>query len=235
MSSGRSKVGYVTALEMESRWLGDAGGVEFVVAGMGRERAESAAKRLVERGVAGLVSWGVAGGLDPALDAGTVVLANAVVVEGGARLTSDIGWLDRLESELDGRVPLVAGTLFHSDEILSSVEQKRAVWDRWSTVAVDMESAAVAGVAFETGLPWIAVRVVIDSAATSLPPQVAEGGGEDGRLRPTAIAGLILKPWIWPDLARLARANRAAARSMRRVWSSAGPDLALHPATGGDR
>lgn len=235
MSPGRVKVGYVAALEMESRWLGDADGHEVVVAGMGRDRAAAAAHRLVARGVVGLVSWGIAGGLDPELEAGTVVLADGVVVEGGSTLTTDRGWLARLEAELDGRVPSVAGMLFHSDEILSSVQQKRTVRDRWNAVAVDMETAAIAGVASEAGLPWIAVRAVTDTASMSLPSQVADGGGEDGRLRLTAIAGLILRPWIWPDLVRLARASRAAARTMRRVRSTAGPDLALHPLTGGDR
>jgi adenosylhomocysteine nucleosidase len=228
-------VGCVTALEMESGWLGDGNGVEIVVGGMGRERAETAARRLVERGVGGLVSWGVAGGLDPALEAGTVVLADAVVVEDGSMASTDAGWRRRLEAELDGRLPSITGTLYHSDEILSSVEEKRTVRDRWPAVAVDMETAAVAGVAHAAGLPWIAVRVVTDTASMSLPPAVTAGGGADGRLRPAAIAGLILSPWVWPDLARLARASRAAARSMRRVWSLTGPDLALYAAAESDR
>lgn len=227
------RVGFVTALEMESRWLGDSDDLELVVGGMGRERAERAARQLVACGVDGLVSWGVAGGLDPALEAGVVILADAIMLSDGSALSSDAGWRQRLEITLDSRVPTTTVPLLHSDRVLSSVEEKRRSWERWRAAAVDMESAAIAAVAVEFGLPWLAVRVVTDTASTNLPPSVAASGGDDGRLRPAAIARLALSPRIWPDLVRLAGSARAAARSMRLLWSLAGPDLALATAAAG--
>lgn len=233
MSIVLTKVGYVTALEMESRWLGDSDDLDLVVGGMGRERAERAARQLVARGVDGLVSWGVAGGLDPALEAGVVVLADAIIQSDGSSLSSDAEWRHRLEITLDSRVPAITGPLFHSDRVLSSVEEKRRAWERWRAGAVDMETAAIAAVAVESGLPWLAVRVVTDTAAMSLPTTVTASSGDDGRLRPAAIARLALSPRIWPDLVRLASSTRAAARSMRLLRSLAGPDLALAPAAAG--
>ncbi len=227
MSIDHPMVGFVAALEMESRWLGDSGECEFVVGGMGRERAERAARQLVARGVDGLVSWGVAGGLDPALGAGTVVLADAVLQQDGSAIASDAEWRRRLETKLDGRVLVATGPLFHSDRVLSSVEGKREIWDRCGAGVVDMETAAIATVAEESGLPWLAVRVVTDTASMSLPHAVTSSSGDDGRLRPVAIARLALSPLIWPDLIRLAGSTRAAARSMRRLWTLAGPDLAF--------
>lgn len=227
MSDCLPRVGFVTAMEMERAWLGESTDLEVVVGGMGRQRAEKAARRLANRGVDGLVSWGVAGGLDPALDAGTVVLADAVLEIDGSTISADDAWRNRLTATIDGHVPVSSGSIVHSDEILESVERKRRMRKRWGAAAVDMETAAIAVVAEESGLPWLAVRVVTDTATMSLPPAVAATGGADGRLQPAAIAKLVLSPRIWPDLYRLAGSSRAAARSMRRLWSLAGPDLAL--------
>lgn len=235
MSIDSPKVGFVTALEMESRWLGDSDDLELVVGGMGRERAERAARQLVARGVDGLVSWGVAGGLDPALEAGVVVLADAIMRSDGSALSSDAEWRHRLETDLDGHVPVSTGSIVHSDRVLSSVQAKNEIRERSGAVIVDMETAAIANVAVESGLPWLAVRVVTDTASMSLPPTVTASSGDDGRLRPAAIARLALSPRIWPDLVRLANSTRAAARSMRLLWSLAGPDLALAPAAGSER
>jgi len=235
MNIDHPRVGFVTALEMECRWLGDSTDIEVIVGGMGRERAEISARQLVARGVDGLVSWGVAGGLDPALEAGNVVLADSVLQTDGDVIASDVEWRRRLETKLDGRVQVATGPLFHSDEVVSSVVEKREIWDQWGAGVVDMETAAIATVAKESGLPWLAVRVVTDTASMSLPPTVTASSGEDGRLRPSAIARLALSPWIWPDLVRLAGSTRAAARSMRRLWSLAGPDLARAPAAGRER
>jgi len=198
-----------------------------MVGGIGRARAENAARRLVARGVDGLVSWGVAGGLDPALEAGTVVLAETVLQQDGSTVPSDARWRGRLERRIVDGVPATTGPLFHSDEVLSSVAQKRAIWERWAASVVDMESAAIAAVAREAGLPWLSVRVVTDTALVSLPPAVTASSGDDGRLRPAGIARLVLRPWLWQDLVRLAGSTRVAARSMRTVRSIAGPDLAL--------
>jgi adenosylhomocysteine nucleosidase len=235
MSERHPRVGFVTALEMERSWLGDSSDFEVVVCGMGRQRAENAARQLVARGVDGIVSWGIAGGLDSALDAGTVVLADRVLRTDGSTIASDDAWRRRLTETIDGHVSVSTGSIFHSDEVLTSVENKRRTKEQWAAVAVDMETGAIAAVAAESGLPWLAVRVVTDTASMGLPSAVTATSGADGRLRPAAIMKLVLCPWIWPDLARLAGSSRAAARSMRRLWSLAGPNLAMAPAAGSDR
>ena len=92
---------------------------------------------------------------------------------------------------------------------------------------MDMESAGIARVAYDVGVPWLIVRAVGDVADQELPIAVTELGDENGRLRVAAVAGLVVRPRLWPTLIALGRANAAAGRSMRRVWAAAGPDLAL--------
>lgn len=80
-----------------------------------------------------------------------------------------------------------------------------------------MESAAVAAIASHHNLPFIAVRVIVDTAADSLPRAVVNasrlGKVQIGRL----IAGLIVAPREIAALIRLAQRYRIAMRSLRAI------------------
>ena len=54
-------------------------GIVIRLSGIGPERACLAAKALLERGVTALLSWGCAGGLDPKLSPGDLVLPKTVI------------------------------------------------------------------------------------------------------------------------------------------------------------
>jgi adenosylhomocysteine nucleosidase len=228
MNPHRTTLGIVIALEMERRWIGSHDDSVFIeVGGMGRSRAEAAAARLLHRGASALVSWGIAGGLDPSLEPGTVVVPEVVIDASGSRPQADVGWRNRLLSRIDREVPTSSGLILHAEEVVRSPADKRELRDRWDAAAVDMESAGVARVAEDAGIPWLVVRAVADAADHELPRPVTKVSDDRGRLRIAAILGLILRPGLWPALIALGRAKATAGRSMRRVWAAAGPDLGL--------
>jgi hypothetical protein len=111
--------------------------------------------------------------------------------------------------------------------VITTVDEKRTIHERFGAGAADMESAAVARVAVENDIPWIAVRVVVDAADQELPAAILTATGDDGRLRAGSVVGLILRPQLWRPLIALGRASAAAGQSMRRLWAMAQPDLAL--------
>jgi adenosylhomocysteine nucleosidase len=229
MSRDRATIGIVTALEMERRWIGSTNDTAFVeVGGMGRARAKAAATRLLDRGVKALVSWGIAGGLDGALEPGTVVVPEVVVGADGTCLHADAGWRDRLLSRISDGVQISVEPILHVDEVITSPDQKRELHERRHAAAVDMESYGVATVAQDAGVPWIVIRAVGDAADHEVPRVVTNVSDSRGRLRIVAVLGLVFRPRLWPALVTLGRANAAAGRSMRRVWRAAGPDLALN-------
>jgi len=228
MSRVQPTVGIVTALEMERRWIGSTNDTAFVeVGGVGRARAEAAATRLLDCGVKALVSWGLAGGLDPSLEPGTVVIPEVVVGADGMCLRADLGWRVRLLAKIDDCVHISTDPILHVDEVITSPNRKRELHERRYAAAVDMESFAVATVAQDAGVPWIVVRAVADTADHELPGAVTEICDVRGRLRVGAVLGLVFRPRLWPVLITLGRANAAAGRSMRLVWATAGQDLAL--------
>jgi adenosylhomocysteine nucleosidase len=204
----------------ELAWMGD--GALLAVSGIGLEAAESAARTLVEAGVSALMTFGMAGGLDPTLKAGSVVLPCELISEGGARWVASRSWRERVAAEVSPLRAVSEGNLLTSAVAIDSPAQKTAAFRATGAAAVDMESAAVAEIAGRHNLPFIAVRVIVDTAADQLPRAVVAasraGKVHIGRL----VAGLVAAPGEIAALLRLAQRYRIAIRSLRAI----GPHLA---------
>src|ERR1700722_5225228 len=108
---------------------------------MGGELAAGAARRLVDAGVAGLLSFGFAGGLDPSLSAGTVVCPTEIISATGGRIAPPEGWRGGLRVAT-GAAPLllVGGTLLTHSGPIDSVSGKASAFRETGAVSVDMES-----------------------------------------------------------------------------------------------
>ncbi len=158
-----SRVGFVTGLAAEARVLRlglAAGGREtggealIACAGASTRRAGLEAERLVEAGAVALVSYGIAGGLDPGLEPGALVLPDAVAPPDGPALPTHGPWREALLAvALERGLAPAGGVIAGSDRAVSSVAEKRDLQAASGAVAVDMESHAVALVAREAGLP----------------------------------------------------------------------------------
>jgi len=184
------------------------------------------AERLVAAGAAGLVSFGFAGALDPALRPGDLLLAERVLWPGGEKLTTDAAWRARF-AEVAGGVGcrLIVATLAGSDRAVATCSAKQALRAQTGAAAVDLESHSVGLVACGAGLPFIALRAVVDPAHRALPPAALAGLGDDGRRRPIAVAAaLCRRPQDLPGVLRLALDSLAALASLRRL-AAAGPAL----------
>jgi adenosylhomocysteine nucleosidase len=220
-----TRVGVVAALEAEARTLGPAvrrrdglfllsDGALLAISGMGGALAALAARSLVEAGAAALMSFGLAGGLDPTLRAGTVVLPSEVISRGGARFLTSPGWREQLRHAIAKQRPVAGGILLTSPQPIGAVADKAAAFRETGAMAVDMESLGVAEVAAAHNLPFIAVRVIVDTAADVLPRTVM-AATRDGQVNIRRLmAGLALAPLDLIGLIRLARAYRAATRSL---------------------
>jgi adenosylhomocysteine nucleosidase len=221
-------VGIVAALAAEARALGPAvkrsgdvgclaDGTLVAVSGMGYTAAGLAAGRLIEAGASALMSFGLAGGLDPALGAGSVVLPSEVISRAGARFVTSIAWREQLRIAIAKHRPVAGGALLSSLDPIDAVADKAAAFRDTGAVAVDMESVGVAEVAQALGLPFVAVRVIVDTALDALPRAVvaASRAGQVSLRR--LVGGLAVAPFELVALIRLARRYRAATRSLSAV------------------
>jgi adenosylhomocysteine nucleosidase len=195
--------------------LGD--GALLAVSGIGRAAAAAAAGALIQAGASALMSFGVAGALDPALKSGGVVLPRELLMGDGERYPTDAPWRERIAGELRMLHALSEGNLLTVDRAIDSPQQKAASFHGSGAVAVDMESAAVAEVAAKHNLPFIAVRVIIDTAADRLPP-AAVAASRAGRVKiARLVMGLAAAPGEIPQLMRLAQRYRVAMRTLRAI------------------
>jgi hopanoid-associated phosphorylase len=119
--------------------------------------------------IRGVISFGVAGGLDPSLRSGDVVVATEVMA-GDARWLAGLSLNEELVSGVAlGRRRVVRGCLAGVEEVVVARARKAALHADTGAAAVDMESHIAAAYATEAGLPFAAVRVISDPADRSLP------------------------------------------------------------------
>jgi nucleoside phosphorylase len=200
--------------------LGD--GSLLALSGIGRAAAAAAAQALVDAGVSSLMTFGLAGGLDPGLKTGSVVIPCELLSVEGARYAACRRWRERVAAAVSPWCAVTEGNLLTSTHAIETPADKAAVFSDTGAVAVDMESAAVAEIAVKHNLPVIAVRVIVDTAADMLPRTVV-AASDAGRIHfARLIGGLILAPREIAALIRLAQRYRIAMRSLRAI----GPHLA---------
>ncbi len=110
-------------------------------------------------------SIGLAGGFDPALSPGTVVIPRQVAGEDGVLLACDIAWSAALQSASTRLgFPTVSRPMLSASTLVT--HDGRATWLARGFAAVDMESALLAAM-----VPRVAaVRVILDTPAHEISP-----------------------------------------------------------------
>jgi len=228
-------VGIVTGLAAEAAILRRAADARrsterplIACAGPGEAAARGAADTLAREGAEGLLSFGLAGGLDPSLAPGTVIAAAAVRSAAGESFATDPAWHVRFLSLLSGRPRALVADIASSAEPVATIAAKRALFAATGAAAIDMESMGVARAARAAQLPFLAVRVICDPAMRALPVAAIMAVGPGGRLRAgVVLARLALRPGDLPGLVRLMRDYRSAKARLRHIAAIGLPSFGL--------
>jgi hopanoid-associated phosphorylase len=166
--------------------------------------------------IRGVISFGVAGGLDPALKPGDVVVATEV-------LAGDTRWLAglTLNEELIatvalGRSRVVRGGLAGVEQVVAARSVKAALRLETGAAAVDMESHIAAAYAADAGLPFAALRVIADPAHRALPPLAAAAIKPNGDIDlRKVLSGVARNPMMLRALVSTGIDFNRALRSLR--------------------
>ena len=171
-------------------YRGRLAGQDVVLAksGVGKVFAALCAQTMVlNYGVTRFVVSGVAGSLSKDLHIGDVVIATTCVqhdmdtsavgdtigmVSGinRIRFEADAATVRSLESVCRERhVPYTRGIVATGDQFVASAAKERWIADTFGAVASEMESCAVAQVAFVNRVPYAAIRVISDEADGKTP------------------------------------------------------------------
>ena len=220
----------VVGLAFEARIAADCG-LQVICSGDGRNLTTNL-RRAIATGCSGLLSFGVAGGLDPALRPGTCVVASGIVGD-GLLLETDRRWSQKL---LEGMPGAVHGLLAGAISPVRTPADKRALNLDTGAVAVDTESHMVADAAANHGLPMAAIRVIADPAHRGLPETALRAVRADGTTDVRAVLRSVMRrPHELPSLlltALDARAARATLLRGRRLLAPVPEETGFRPLPG---
>jgi len=208
-----------TGLAFEAR-LARAGGTTRICCGRGPQMAVALATA-IGPGCRGILSFGIAAGLDPQLRAGAFVVASSVIGANGVKgaLPTDERWSQKL---LPACPHAVQAPVLGVDAPVSKAVEKRRLFMQTGAAALDMESHIAASVASSHGLPFAVLRVVADPATQGVPPAALAGMREDGSTDAAGVLRALMKtPGDLIDLPGLAFnaliARAALARASRQL------------------
>lgn len=169
------------------------------IGGIGQKAALKAAEAAIR--IAGpevIVSAGFAGALSNSLRAGDVLYGREVLDEATA---------ERYAAAQGDAVIVTALRV-------AGAERKRDFAARYSASAVDMEGAAVAMIARQRGLRFMAVKAISDELDSPVPPVDAFVDAE-GKLRTLSLAAFIaVRPNWWVPAIRLGRNSSLASQNL---------------------
>jgi adenosylhomocysteine nucleosidase len=218
----------------------------IVIVGAGDAAALSAKlEAAIAAGADRVISLGLAGAINIAMEVGDVVVGVSAVYPGTGDTVAvcDPAWRDRLfealtepsvESSIGSR-PFALSPPFRVDygrfawspTAVGRFADKASLRKTTGADVVDEESFISGLVAKAHGLPWAALRVVLDLASFELPPAAlvrltAAGADDMGAI----LVSILRDPWEIPELVELAVMSATALSNLRAALARVGPDFA---------
>ncbi|HXH11351.1 MAG TPA: hypothetical protein VNP04_16515 [Alphaproteobacteria bacterium] len=214
------------------RWVTAHCEIVAAQSGMGCALAAASAHLLIRHfAPQTLISFGFAGGLDPELRRGTIVIGDQVLAEEapGFRYQSPPELIDTWYAAANAeRLPVHRGSVVTVKHAVADPACKMALARRTDACAVDMESVGVAEVASEVGLPCMALRAIVDTATEVLPMGALDVVRQDGAVEGRRLLGAcrqspaLLRHLLWLGW-HAATARRHLDRTLKRWVMGGGP------------
>ena len=186
--------------------------------GAGPTNATAAAELLVAKGATRLISWGCAAALGASLKPGDLILADTLIDAENNGMAINADWHSDANHLLAKFVVVTPGSLAESVSIVSTSTDKKYLHSLTGAVALDMESIAIAKVAKQYTLPFLAIRVIVDPVEMNLPLAINHSLNDRGEVElKKLLAFLFLHPAELPGLIKLGLNFNAAKKTLKLV------------------
>ena len=148
--------------------------IYLYISGIGYDSSAAAAKILIKKGVDGLISWGIAGGINNSVQTGDIIIPETIQNNKEIYYTTS-KWRRNITSHFHTTpYTVLSGKIICIEEILGSSAEKIELYNKTGAQAVDMESAAIAKIANEKKIEFISMRVILDDLNLNLPTLLTE-------------------------------------------------------------
>jgi adenosylhomocysteine nucleosidase len=197
----------------KNAWVGRIGECDAVAVagGIGASAVEREAERVFAGGnLDALVSYGWAGALTCAVKPPLACAISEVIdAQHGAQFATKLAKGYRLI------------TLDH----VARADEKRGLAEKYQSVLVDMEAAAVARIAAERNVPFYCFKGISDGYTDQI-PDFSQFIDSEGQLQmATLLAHVALRPKYWTSMQRLGQNSSEAARGLAEMVRKSLPQL----------
>jgi adenosylhomocysteine nucleosidase len=202
--------------------------IRLIRSGMGVNNAAAATRALVATAKPDLIiNFGFAGAVTSGLNVGDIVIAERLLLHGERSFMETAG-IDAVKTEelarrLDGifrgkEFQIRKGTFITSAGIKSKLDMAELLPSGVTNPVLEMETAAVARASGEGEIPLIAIRAISDGSEEELKFTMEEFTGQEMNIRLwKVLLAVVKKPWIVPQLLRLAKNSRLAGDNLAAV------------------
>lgn len=207
-------LGIVCGLKAEADIANTIEDALVVCSGARPNKARQLTQNLINKGAKTLISFGLAGGLDPALRSGDLILGSSVRTEKQFWMC-DEPLLDKVKQNLPDAI---SGAIWGTEEILTKALDKRDLFQKTNCLAADMESHAMAEVATDANIPFIIIRAIADTDNMNLPLAALVPLHEEGSVDGLNVAkSLIKNPRQIPALLCLGLNTSKAMKTLKQA------------------
>lgn len=192
-------------------------GVTTICSGADPARLRTLLSEIDARNFRAVISFGLAGGLDPALRPGDVLIADDIVA-GAKTWRANHDLASAHHSALSPHQKVLRCRFAGADATVMNAGAKTALRVATNASAVDMETHIAAEFAERAKLPWGALRAVCDPASRALPQLATAGLKPDGGIDFAAtLKSLARDPLQIPALIRTGIDTAIAVAALRRA------------------
>jgi len=223
------KIGFVIALPQELRTLtrqrakpGEARKISshanIVLSSIGPANAAIAANKLIDSGATLLISWGCCAGLQKDLDAGTIVIPDKIFAADGDSFTFGGTIRNNLIDAISSYATIHTGSIAEAASLLRNTDFKSVLYNKTKAAAADMESAAIAIIAKNRNVEFIAIRAIADDATTVIPSCVEKAMNANGGVSMFSfLINLAKRPAELTPLIRVANGFNCAQKALKQI------------------
>lgn len=187
------------------------------VSGVGIQNATDAVNSLASD-VSHIVSWGTAAGLSKFLKPGDLVLPDKILDEKGKEYITDSNFNNRMVQLFPKGISYNDGSLCESPAILKNSKEKKEFGEKYNAIACDMESATIAKLAKQKGIPFSALRVISDDYNTGIPQSVYLSINKEGEFSTRKfLFQLLVNPKEIIQVIRLGKNFSKAKKTMQKL------------------
>jgi adenosylhomocysteine nucleosidase len=190
--------------------------IVLAYSGAGAKNARVSSELLIAQGATRLISWGCAAALSETLKSGDLILADTLIDIEGAQIDIQSDWLKFSRNLLSTYLQVQIGSLAESNSIVATARDKKYLHAKTGAVALDMESIAIAKVARQHNLDFLAIRAIVDPANMDLPKAIKYSLNDEGDIvLSKLLLFIVLHPGELPELIKLGLHFHAAKKTLK--------------------